>query len=191
MANEMLIFLACNIYGIWLNIAFIAVHSGEQCGRSDARRHPVFWLVENFSTVRCICCHWIFYPKINFQLIRICLTHTQFRWMTVGHVSFHWKCITLHRVKIEDPKACFRESRSPIMSVNSQENWESQPKNSSPSHRIVSLWDPWRKCICFRLNWGLILILKAYFWDILILNLFPSTIWCMFHAVSSLNKQYW
>ena len=32
MANERLIFLVCNIYSIWLNMAFIAVHSGERCG---------------------------------------------------------------------------------------------------------------------------------------------------------------
>ena len=33
MANERLIFLACNIYSILADIAFIAVHSGERCGR--------------------------------------------------------------------------------------------------------------------------------------------------------------
>ena len=32
MANERLFFLACNITVFWLNIAFIAVHSGERCG---------------------------------------------------------------------------------------------------------------------------------------------------------------
>ena len=45
------------------------------------------WLVENRSTVRCICCRWTLYPKINFQSIRTCLTHAQIRRMTVGHVS--------------------------------------------------------------------------------------------------------
>ena len=50
--------------------------------------YPGFWLVENCSTVRCICCHWTLIPKINFQTIRTCLTHTQFCGMTVGHVSF-------------------------------------------------------------------------------------------------------
>ena len=59
---------------------------------------PGFWLVENCSTVRCICCHWTLYRKINFQPIRTCLTYMQFCGMTIGHVSFHWKCIALHSV---------------------------------------------------------------------------------------------
>ena len=56
------------------------------------------WLVENGSSVRCICCRWTLCPKINFQPIRTCLTHTQFLGMTVGHVSFRWTCIALHSV---------------------------------------------------------------------------------------------
>ena len=55
------------------------------------------WLVKNCSTVRC--CHWTLYPKINFQPIRICLTHAQFCGMTVGHVSLYWTCIALHSVR--------------------------------------------------------------------------------------------
>ena len=51
--------------------------------------YPVFWLVENRSTVRCICFRWTLYQNINFQPIRTCLRHTQFR------VSFWWTCITL------------------------------------------------------------------------------------------------
>ena len=34
--------------------------------------YPGFWLVENCSTVWCICWHWTLYPKINFQPIRTC-----------------------------------------------------------------------------------------------------------------------
>ena len=49
--------------------------------------YPGFWLVENRCTVWCICCHWTLYPKINFLPIRTCLTHVQFRGITVGHVS--------------------------------------------------------------------------------------------------------
>ena len=49
---------------------------------------PTVYLVENRSTVRCICCRWTLYPKINFQPIRTCLTHAQIFGMTVGHVSF-------------------------------------------------------------------------------------------------------
>ena len=60
--------------------------------------YPGFWLVENCSTVRCIGCHWTLYPKINFQPIRTCLTRTQFRGMTVGHVPFRWTIIALHSV---------------------------------------------------------------------------------------------
>ena len=60
--------------------------------------YPGFWLVENCFTMWCICCHWTLFPKINFQPIRTCLTHAQFRRMTVGHVSFHWTCIALHSV---------------------------------------------------------------------------------------------
>ena len=60
--------------------------------------YPGFWLVENCSTVRCICCHWTLYPKNNFPPIRTCLTHTQFHGMMVGHVSFHWTYIALHSV---------------------------------------------------------------------------------------------
>ena len=33
---------------------------------------PSVWLVKNHSTVRCICCRWTLYPKINFQPIRSC-----------------------------------------------------------------------------------------------------------------------
>ena len=60
--------------------------------------YPGFWLVENCSTVWCICCHWTLYPKINFQPMRTWLTHTQFRGMTVGCISFRWTCFTLHSV---------------------------------------------------------------------------------------------
>ena len=33
MANEMLIFLACNIYNIWAEYSLRSLHSGERCGR--------------------------------------------------------------------------------------------------------------------------------------------------------------
>ena len=59
------------------------------------RMSPSIWMIENRSTVRCICCRWTLYPKINFQPIRKCLTHEQIRGMTVGHVSFRWTCIAL------------------------------------------------------------------------------------------------
>ena len=49
--------------------------------------YHAFWLVKNRSTVQCICCCWTLYPKIKFQPIRTCLTHAQFRGMTVGHHS--------------------------------------------------------------------------------------------------------
>ena len=69
--------------------------------QSESRiQSPSVWLVENCSTVRCICCRWTLYPKINFQPIRTCLTHVQFRGMTVGHVSFRWTCIVLHSAQI-------------------------------------------------------------------------------------------
>ena len=60
--------------------------------------YPGFWLVENRSTVRYICCRWTLYPKIKFQPTRTCLTHAQFRGITVGHVSCCWTCIALHSV---------------------------------------------------------------------------------------------
>ena len=60
--------------------------------------YPGFWLVENCSTLRCICCRWTLYPKINFQRIGTCLTHVQFCGMTVGHLSYRWTCIALHSV---------------------------------------------------------------------------------------------
>ena len=52
--------------------------------------YPRFWLVENFSSMQCICFHWTLYPKINFQPIRTCLTHAQWpldMYHSVGHVS--------------------------------------------------------------------------------------------------------
>ena len=70
--------------------------------------YPGFWLVENFSTVRCICFHWPLYPQINFQPIRTCLTHAQFRVMTVGHVSFRWTCIVLHSVLLNIRRVPFQ-----------------------------------------------------------------------------------
>ena len=66
------------------------------------RISPSVWLVENRSTVWCTCCRWTLYPKINFQPIRACLTHTQFRGITVGHVSFRWTCIALHSVSLSN-----------------------------------------------------------------------------------------
>ena len=51
--------------------------------------YPRFWLVKNHSTLS---------PKINFQPIRTCLTHMQFRGMTLGHVQFRCTCIALHSV---------------------------------------------------------------------------------------------
>ena len=76
-----------------------------------ARAFNKFWLVESWfldmwssgrsfiaqwtavvrwlSAVQCICCHWTMFPKINFQPIRICLTHAQIHGMTVEHVSLH------------------------------------------------------------------------------------------------------
>ena len=51
------------------------------------------------STVRCICCYWTLYPKINFQPTKTCLMHTQINGMTVGYISFRWTCITFHSVK--------------------------------------------------------------------------------------------
>ena len=73
-------------------------HSRTIFDQSDARRYHVSWIQigRNHSIVRCICCHRTLYPKINFQPIRTCLTHTQFRGMAVGHVSFRWTCIALH-----------------------------------------------------------------------------------------------
>ena len=62
------------------------------------RISPSLWLVENHSTVWCICCSWTFYPKVNFQPIRTCLTQAQIGGMTVGFVSFRWTCIALHSV---------------------------------------------------------------------------------------------
>ena len=63
--------------------------------QSESRMSPS---VENRSTVRCICCCWTLYPKINFQPIRTYSMHVQFRGMTVGHVS---PCIVY---KFSDPR---------------------------------------------------------------------------------------
>ena len=59
---------------------------------SSGSRYITQWkaVVRWPSAVQCICCHWTMYPKINFQPIRICLTHVQIRGMNVGHVSFLW-----------------------------------------------------------------------------------------------------
>ena len=61
---------------------------------------PSVWLVENRFAMRCICRRWTLYPKINFQPIRTCLTHTQVRGMTVGQVSYRWTYIALHSVLV-------------------------------------------------------------------------------------------
>ena len=75
-------------------------HSVKLCVCPGYRMSPSIWLVENCSTVWCICCDSTLYPKINFQPIRTCLTHAQFRRMTIGHVSFHWTCIAFHNVSL-------------------------------------------------------------------------------------------
>ena len=55
---------------------------------SSGSRYIAQWkaVVRWPSAVRCICCHWTMYPKINFHPIRICLTHAQIRGMTVGRI---------------------------------------------------------------------------------------------------------
>ena len=88
--------------GFWTQgpVAEDTSHRGTIFDQSDARRHLVSWIliVENCSTMRCICCLWTLYPKINIQPIRTCWTPAQIRRMTVGHVSFDWTCIALHSV---------------------------------------------------------------------------------------------
>ena len=81
------------------------------------RMSPSIWLVENHSSVQCICYRWTFYPKIKLQPIRTCLMHAQICGMTVGHVSFHWTCITLHSVKMG------QEKHFPQMPKNFWEGW--------------------------------------------------------------------
>ena len=48
--------------------------------------YPGFWLVENRSTMRCICCRWTLYPKINFQYFLNARTISQ---------NDRWTCITI------------------------------------------------------------------------------------------------
>ena len=68
-------------------------HSGMIFDQSGYRMSPSAWLVENYSTVLCICHNWTLYPKFTFQPIRTCLTRTQIRGLTIGRVSFRWTCI--------------------------------------------------------------------------------------------------
>ena len=72
---------------IWassLDYGTCTYHIGDQWRLRRRRR------VRKKNLDICIWYHRTMYPKINFQSIRICLTHMQICRMIVGHVSFHW-----------------------------------------------------------------------------------------------------
>ena len=95
----------------------------------DYRMSPSVWLVENRSTVQCICWLWTSssYPKISFQPIWT-LTQVQICGMTVGHVSFRWTCIALHSV--------FRPAFNHFTTPASEYIWATSWENLS-----LGVWD--------------------------------------------------
>ena len=129
--------------------------------------------------MQCICCRWTLYPKINFQPIRTCLTHTQICGMTIGHVSFCWTCITLHSMIVLNracsifiPPAfmlsgvysfllsvssiCMRTCVSLLEFTSKFYNSFSNGYISVTTHQkafILGSWLPWRVCL-LSINFG-------------------------------------